>query len=412
MAERIEVQPWMTSAPTRRVFAALEARGGPDCARFVGGCVRNAVVGRPIDDIDIATKLTPDEVTAALKAARIRAVPTGIEHGTVTAVADHCPFEITTLRRDVETDGRRAVVAFTDDWAEDAERRDFRLNALYAAPDGAVFDPTGAGLADAREGRVVFVGDPKVRIREDYLRILRFFRFYAWYGRTAPDAAALAACRELRGMLEGRPGERVHKELLKLLAAPDPRPAARLMAETGVLEVILPETVGVAVLDRLVALELKTLGEADPELRLAALLPADAGAVGSAAERLRLSNAQRDRLVAAAGAEPPLSASMTPLQARQAIYRIGGQAFADRVRLGWARDGEGGWAALAALAACWTPPAFPVTGGDVLALGVARGPRVGAVLKAVEDWWLAADFPDDREAIEAQLKAAVERLAA
>jgi poly(A) polymerase len=403
----------MRAPPTCRVFAALEAAGGPDCARFVGGCVRNAVLGQPVDDIDIATTLIPDAVVAALKAARIRAVPTGVEHGTITAVADHHPFEITTLRRDVETDGRRAVVAFTTDWAEDAERRDFRLNALYAAPDGRVFDPTGSGLKDAREGRIVFVGDPRVRIREDYLRILRFFRFHAWYGRTEADPDALAACAELKAMLEGRPGERIHKELLKLLAAPEPRRAAQLMSDAGVLQMILPETVGPEALGRLVELEQTHLRETDPELRLAALLPHDPERVAAAAGRLRLSNAQRDRLVAAAAPEPALGPDMTAPEARRTIYRLGGQAFRDRAKLAWAGQGDDGrWPGLIGIADSWTAPTLPLSGEEVMALGAPRGPKVGQALKAVEDWWVAADFPDDRRAIQAQAKAAVERLGA
>lgn len=184
---------WLRAAATRRVVEALEA-ARPGCARFVGGCVRNTILGAPVDDIDIATQLTPQETIDAAHAAGLSAAPTGVEHGTVTVIADHAPFEVTTLRRDVETDGRRAVVAFTQDWAEDAQRRDFRMNALYADPDGAVHDPTGGGLADAQAGRVIFIGDAHTRIREDYLRILRFFRFNAWYGRGPLDAAGLAAC--------------------------------------------------------------------------------------------------------------------------------------------------------------------------------------------------------------------------
>jgi poly(A) polymerase len=184
--ETIGAAPWMALPETKAVIAALEARGGPGCARFVGGCVRNTLMGKPIDDIDIATTLTPDEVIEALGAAGLRSIPTGVDHGTVTALSGGRPYEITTLRRDVSTDGRRAVVAFTQDWGEDAQRRDFRFNALYADPRGRLYDPTGEGVNDAREGRVVFVGDPRTRIREDYLRILRFFRFHAWYGRARP----------------------------------------------------------------------------------------------------------------------------------------------------------------------------------------------------------------------------------
>ena len=219
MSETLGQPAWMGAANTTAVLEALEAAGGADCARFVGGCVRNALIGKPIDDIDIATRLSPDAVTQALKAASLKAVPTGVEHGTVTAVAGGKPFEITTLRRDVSTDGRRAVVAFTDDWAEDAQRRDFTLNSLYARRDGSIYDPTGHGVADARAGRIVFVGEADQRIAEDSLRILRFFRFLAWYGKGPADPTALAACAAARGRIATLSAERVSKELLKLLAA-------------------------------------------------------------------------------------------------------------------------------------------------------------------------------------------------
>src|SRR5690606_24771193 len=202
-------QPWLDAAATRRVMAALEAAGGPGCARFVGGCVRNALIGQPVDDVDIATTLRPEQTEQAIRAAGLKAVPTGVAHGTVTAIAERRPFEITTLRRDVSTDGRNATVAFTDDWAEDAARRDFRLNALYADADGRVFDPTGHGVEDARAGRIVFVGEPETRIREDFLRVLRFFRFHAWYGKGEPDAAGLAACRALASGMSRLSAERV-----------------------------------------------------------------------------------------------------------------------------------------------------------------------------------------------------------
>jgi poly(A) polymerase len=292
---RLQPADWFEGRATAAVFDALEAAGGEGCARFVGGCVRNAVLGCAVDDVDIATTLEPGAVMAALKAAKLKAIPTGVEHGTVTAVSHHQPFEITTLRRDVETDGRRAVVNFTTDWAEDAARRDFTLNALYAGRDGVVIDPLGSGLADARAGRIVFVGDAETRIREDYLRILRFFRFLAWYGTGGPDAVGVAACAALKGGIARLAAERINKELLKLLAAADPRGSMRLMAETGVLAEILPEASGLGRLEGLVA-----VAGPDPVLRLAALLPG--GAAGAdVARRLRLSNAERDRLVAALG---------------------------------------------------------------------------------------------------------------
>jgi poly(A) polymerase len=395
----------MSDPRTRSVIAALEAGGGPGAARFVGGCVRNALLGRAIDDIDIATVLTPDAVMAALKAAGVKSVPTGVEHGTVTAIAGGKPFEVTTLRRDVETDGRRAVVAFTTDWTEDAQRRDFRLNALYLDGAGQIYDPTGYGVQDALAGRIVFVGEPEQRIREDYLRILRFFRFRAGFGRGAPDAEGLAACAALKDGLERLSAERVSKELLKLLAAEDPREAVREMAGAGVLQAILPEAQPLDRLEALVEIERARLGASDAELRLAALLPADPVAAGQAAARLRLSNAQRERLVAAAPADAMIVPGMTPVQTRRRLYEIGAGAFSDRVKLAWA--GQGGdaeaWLALLAQARDWMRPKFPLTGHDAAAAGLAPGPRVGEALRQIEAFWVEQDFQPDRSALIARL---------
>jgi len=386
VSHRLQGQDWLTASATRAVMAALAAAGGPDCARFVGGCVRNALIGAPIDDIDIATLLTPDAVVAALKAAGLRSVPTGIEHGTVTGLSEHQPFEITTLRRDVSTDGRRATVAFTTDWAEDAGRRDFRLNALYADADGVILDPTGLGYDDALAGRIVFVGEPEGRIREDYLRILRFYRFYAWYGRGEPDAAAVAACAALAEGVEQLSAERVSKELLKLLAAPDPRRAVRLMDQAGVLGRVLPST-------DLGLLEAMTGVSSDPVLRLSALLPGDPARVAEVAGRLRLSNAQRDRLVEAASGEA--QPGLTVAQARAIIYRDGRQAFEDRVMRAWAAGGDAEASRrLLALALAWSRPSLPVGGRDLARLGLKPGPETGRVLKAFEAGWIADDFPD------------------
>jgi poly(A) polymerase len=413
MSESIGVQPWMSEPATTAVMAALEAAGGKGCARFVGGCVRNAVMRIPIDDVDIATTLTPDEVTEALERAGLRAVATGVEHGTVTAISQSRPYEITTLRRDVSTDGRRAVVAFTSDWFEDAQRRDFRFNSLYADSDGTVFDPTGEGVADAREGRAVFVGDAATRIREDYLRILRLFRFHAWYGKGEPDAAAVAASRKLKGQLNTLSAERIAKELLKTLAAPDPRDAFALMAGIGVLAEVLPEAGDLTRLNRLVETELNQFWTADAELRLASLLP-NAEAASTAARRLRLANAQHDRLVAALAPEPNVRPAMTPKEARQAVYKAGAAAFADRVKLAWASTDATAeanhWLALLKIGESWRPPTLPVGGGDAAAAGIPHGPQVGQALKAVEAWWVDQDFPDDRAAALAQLKTAAEGL--
>jgi len=400
---------WMTAPETAAVFDALEAEGGPDCARFVGGCVRNALVGRSIDDLDIATTLTPDRVTKALKKAGIRAIPTGIDHGTVTAVSNHKPHEITTLRRDVTTDGRRATVAFTEDWAEDAQRRDFTLNSLYARRDGSIFDPTGHGAADARAGRIVFVGEAEQRLREDHLRNLRYFRFYAWFGKGPPDPAAVAACTALKDGVAGLSAERVSKELLKLLAADDPRAAVRLMADTGVLEVVLKGPADVDRFDALVEIETEQLFTCDPILRLAALLPDDQLAAGRLAERLRLSNGDRDRLVAALAPTPALKSWMSPRDIRREVYAAGQAVFRDRATLAWAASPRTAttmqWRGLIALAEGWTPPSLPLSGQDIIAAGVPKGPLVGEVMREVEAWWIDNDFIDDKLSLIEKLKA-------
>ncbi len=420
MTDRLPKLPWMTAPATVAVMDALEAAGAPGCARFVGGCVRDGLlrVERPWNrdalDIDVATTLQPDAMVAALEAAGLRAVPTGIDHGTVTAISGGRPFEVTTLRRDVETDGRHAVVAFTDDWGEDAARRDFRLNALYADRDGAIFDPTGCGVDDARAGRVVFVGEPDARIAEDYLRILRFFRFLAGYGRGAPDADGLEACARLKAGLAQLSGERVAAELRKLLAVDDPRPAVRAMAGAGVLEAVLP---GAALVrfEGLVEIETAMTFRIDPVLRFAALLPDDRSAVRAAAARLKLSNADRDRLLAACSTpEVEIVSWMSPREMRRAIHAIGAQAFKDRATLAWAADGRTAtapqWRLLTVYPDTWASPPFPLTGEEIKAAGVPEGPMVGRVRREVERWWIDADFLDDPFAALERLKAVVQGL--
>lgn len=397
----LQGQEWLDAAATRRVMAALEAAGGPDCARFVGGCVRNALIGQPVDDVDIATTLTPGQTDQAIRAAGLKAVPTGLAHGTVTAIADHRPFEITTLRRDVSTDGRNATVAFTDDWAEDAGRRDFRLNALYADAKGRILDPTGEGVADALAGRIVFVGDPGTRIREDYLRILRFFRFFAWYGRGEPDAAGLAACAALAPGMGRLSAERVSKELIKLLAAPDPGPAMAAMDAAGVLGRILPEGALSPAFAGMVRLS------DDPVLRLMILTPADATVTAEVSRRLRLPNRTRDRLAAAAVAGDEVDLSMTGPQVRAAVYRHGGRAVADALLRRCAERPDEASAAhrLRETAERWEPPRLPVGGRDLVRLGVPPGPETGRLLKAFEAGWIADDFPEEGHA--ARLEALV-----
>lgn len=398
---------WLVQPETRAVMAALEA-ARPGGARFVGGCVRNTLLGQPADDIDIATQLLPDDVIAAAKAAGLTAVPTGIEHGTVTVIANHRPFEVTTLRRDVTTDGRRATVAFTQDWDEDARRRDFRLNALYADISGAIHDPTGGGVEDARAGRIIFIGDAGTRLREDHLRILRFFRFSAWYGRGPLDPRGLEACRALRDGVTALSAERVWKEFRKLLAAPDPRAALAAMEETGVRALAAPEARNLGRCAALIALENDLLLTHDPMTRIAALLetPADAGAF---ARRMKASNEERDRLVAAVEEGPRIVSFMSMREVRRALYLLGAETFKDRVMRAWASDPSprkaSQWRALIALGDSYVRPVLPLSGEDIMAAGVPAGPMVGAVRREVEAWWIDADFTDDRLSVVERLKA-------
>jgi poly(A) polymerase len=395
---RLPTQPWMSDPATAAVLEALGAEGGE--RRFVGGCVRDAVIGRPVKDIDIATADRPDRVIELLQRARIRVVPTGIAHGTVTAVVDGKPFEITTLRRDVEHYGRHAKVEFTDDWVADASRRDLTFNAMSLTAEGELFDPFG-GLADLAAGRVRFVGDPRQRIEEDVLRLLRFFRFHAHYGKPPPDEAALAACRELAPKLPGLSGERVQAELLKLLAAPDPAPVLVLMRDQEILKHLLPEA---SAIDRLAGL-VRVEANPDPVRRLAALLVDGEGAARRVGERLKLSNADRDRLLQLAGSAD-LAPALDPRQRRLQLYRLGQALYRDRAHLGWAvapKSEAEAWKQLLAVAD-QPIPEFPLKGRDALDLGIEAGPEVGRLLAAVERWWIEGDFQTDRKACLKQLK--------
>jgi poly(A) polymerase len=403
---------WLKAPETQALIAALEAaRAGS--ARFVGGCVRNTLIGREVDDIDIATQLTPDQVVDVSTKAGFAAHPTGIEHGTITVVVNHKPFEVTTLRRDVSTDGRRATVAFSESWEEDAQRRDFRINALYADAGGAVHDPTGGGLDDARVGRVIFIGDAHTRIKEDYLRILRFFRFNAWYARTPIDPNGLHACADLVAGLDTLSVERVWKEVKKLLAAPDPRAAWEGMSAIEARARALPEFTNEQRLHALCTLEADLMLIADPMTRIAAALP-DQQSAKALSNRLKLSNEERDRLVAALGDDVKITSFMSLREMRRAIYKLGNQAFRDRVMLAWADAGgekAQQWRALVTHGQMWTPPKMPLTGDEVMAAGVPAGPKVGVILREVEDWWIDADFPDDKLSIIERLKAVAQGLA-
>jgi poly(A) polymerase len=383
----IELPEPMRDPAVTRLFTALDAAG--IVARFVGGCVRDAVLGRAFDEIDLAVTKAPETVMLALKAARIKVIPTGLKHGTVTAVVDGHVFELTTLRRDVETDGRHAVVAFTDDWFEDASRRDFTFNALYADRDGTLYDPF-EGRADLAEHKVRFIGDADQRIAEDRLRVLRFFRFHAWYGAPPIDGTGYQACARHAEALGNLSGERVAKELLRLLAAPDPADAVEAMADAGALDHWLPEYDGTKRLRALVARE----AAPDGLRRLAALLEegADATAIG---KRLKLSTQQSLRLDLMIAREPPVGANL-----RAELYRLGRTVFVDRALL----QAPGNWRDALKLADDWTPPELPVSGADALELGLKPGPRVGALLDEVEQWWIAGDFTAGRDACLAELR--------
>lgn len=393
-------QPWMHEGPAAMVMRALTAEG--DAARFVGGCVRDALVGRPIRDIDIATPLSPQRVTELLNKAGLKAVPTGIEHGTITAVAEGKGVEVTTLRLDVETDGRRAKVAFTDDWQADAARRDLTINALSADASGKVHDYFD-GLEDLATGRVRFVGDATQRIQEDYLRLLRFFRFHADYAAGALDAAAVAAAKALAPNLKSLSGERLRQETLRLLVARRGPEVYGEMLSLGIVQHFLPWSTTLDRLRAVAELEQRHGLEPDAVRRLAALTMTGCGR--QVAEKLKLSRAEGERIMALDAPRAPFDAA-TPESVRREIYKWGNAGALDRLLLDWpaAEDGAKGRAALALIAA-WKRPHFPLKGADLVKFGVTQGPRVGEVLTRVEDWWIAADFRPDRAACLAQAKA-------
>jgi len=395
---------WMTAPETRKLMAAL-----PE-ARFVGGAVRNALAGWPVSDIDIAVPMPPEETLQRLQNAAIKAVPTGLAHGTVTAILNGRPFELTSLRTDVETDGRHAVVAYTDDWLEDASRRDFTMNALYATIDGEIFDYHG-GVEDLIAGRVRFVGDAATRIREDYLRILRLFRFHAWYGKGDLDVEALRAAADAKAGLAQLSGERIAKEMLRLLECPNPVRALRMMAASGVLPELLPYALQLPRLENLVLIEAENQFAPDAILRLAGLLPDDADAAKAVGERLKLSGAERARLEGLASSQEKIAAHLSAADVRRLLYRIGAARFRDLVLLRWAASPRGAgaiqWRMLLSIAESWERPRFPLTGREAMAAGVPEGPEVGRVLAAVEAWWMDEDFLPDETALMEKMKSVI-----
>jgi poly(A) polymerase len=400
-ARVLDDAPWLTSGPAARVLGLLNGNG--EEARVVGGAVRNALLKIPTGDIDIATTAVPAEVMRRAKAAGIKSVPTGIEHGTVTLVVDSQPFEVTTLREDTETFGRKAKVAFGRDWARDAERRDFTVNGLSVDAGGVIHDHVG-GYDDLVARRVRFIGDPNRRIAEDYLRILRFFRIHAAYGKGEPDRAGYLACIDARAGLATLSAERVRMEMLKLMVAEGAAAALVAMADGGLLLSIFGGIAYIGPFAAMVAAE-RSLGlKADPVRRLGALAVAVTEDARRLAVRLRLSNSET-RALDSMGHRWWRLARMDEATARRRLYRLGADRYRDRLLLAWARAGgetpPARWRELATLSERWNAPKFPLKAADFVARGIAEGPALGHVLALAEDAWLAADFPLDELALEA-----------
>ncbi|MGJ3258272.1 MAG: CCA tRNA nucleotidyltransferase [Rhodospirillales bacterium] len=414
---KLNPEPWLKDPTTLAVMNALSA-GGAD-VRYVGGCVRDAIAKRPINDIDIGTPESPEAVIERLEAAGIKAVPTGLDHGTVTAVTDHKSFEVTTLRRDVETDGRRAVIAYTDDWIVDSSRRDFTINALSATRDGDVYDYHD-GIADLAHGRIRFIGRAEDRVQEDYLRILRYFRFFAHFGRPPYDDAAFTACRKEAEHLKEISAERIRHELLRTLASVEPADAFIMMRNAHVLEAILPEATEIGTLRTAAWLESRAIIidglKPDPVRRLGAVLGLKCDGIG-VASRLRLSNKEADRLIDMKKFAPIFAIAATVDDIQPKIKKLGNETVADALILAWAtRLADQGKVPPKETAARrealetafkWTPPALPIGGDDVKAMGIPTGPEVGTLLRAVENWWMDGGFHAGRDACLEQLKTVI-----
>lgn len=420
---KLSIQSWMIAPETIRVMQALEGYADPPAApmdtnamvdrafsyktRFVGGCVRDALANRKVVDIDIATTLLPEDVIARLTAAGIECIPTGLQHGTVTAVVDSKPFEITTLRIDRKTDGRHAEVRYTDDWKKDAERRDFTINAMSATIDGDVFDPFG-GLDHLRTGKVIFVGDPDKRIAEDYLRILRYFRFLAQFGWAGESTTALQACEKAAKNIARLSAERIRQETFKILDSDRCATVWKLMINHRVATHFLPEAMNIKALEKLVALEKETHSAGSSIRRLAAVLDIQAQDIPNVVKALRLSNEQATRLT---GMKEPFPVSeLKGRDANKKIHQLVYRRGADMTRSGLLLTEASGAAIpdfqkLYAAATSFRPPKFPIEGADVIAQGVAMGPMVGRLLRDVEQWWVNEDFHPGRLECLQKLKA-------
>ena len=407
-ADRLKNADWLQKGPLARLLALLNRDG--EEARVIGGAVRNALLDQPIGEVDVATTAPPEEVIRRAEQAGFKAVPTGIEHGTVTVVAEGVPFEVTTLRQDVKTFGRKAKVAFGRDWKADAERRDFTINALSVTPDGVIHDYVGA-LADLAHRRVVFIGDAARRIAEDYLRILRFFRFHAAYGEGLADAAGLRACIAARAGLENLSRERLRMELIKLLLAPHATPVLAVMTEAGILVTVLGGVPLLASFENMCKVEAATETSPDAVRRLGALGVIVAEDAERLFQRLRLTNAEHERLASMGEHWWRLNPAMGERGARALLYRLGPERYIDRMLVAWARSWEEGaddptWRELATLPRRWTAPAFPLAAADFIARGVPKGPNLGAALRAAEAAWIDADFPMDKPTLTAIADAA------
>ena len=411
-ALRLADTDWLREPSLVRVLETLN-RGGEE-ARVVGGAARNALMGLPLNDIDLATTATPDEVVRRAGATGLKAVPTGIDHGTVTLVVDGIPFEVTTLRQDVETFGRKARVAFGRDWKADAERRDFTMNALSITADGIVHDYVD-GLADLEARRVRFIGDPARRIAEDYLRILRFFRFHASYAHGAPDPSGLHACIVARDGLRGLSRERVRAELMKLLTAPFAVETITVMADAGLMTMLLGGIALTASFAGMARVEAAAGVAPDAVRRLGALNVFITEDAARLREKLRLFNAEHDRLVSIADCWWRLSPSLDDAGMRRLLYRLGPDRYLDRMLVAWTRAPHGAadptWHRLAMLPACWTAPRFPLKSADFAGRGVPRGPALGAAMRAAEEAWIMAGFPQDEAILDRIANDAAQRVA-
>lgn len=400
---------WLGAAELQALLAALSADG--EEARVAGGAVRNALLGEAVADVDIATTCLPDNTIARATAAGFKTVPTGYDHGTVTVIAGGQAYEVTTLRADIETDGRHARVVFGRDWRRDAERRDFTINALYCLADGTIVDLVG-GIADLESRTLRFIGDAEERIREDFLRILRFFRFFAWYGSGRPDAQGLKACARLKDGLAKLSAERVWSELKKLLEAPDPGRALLWMRQTGVLTAVLPESEkwGIDAVPALIAAERDLGWSPDPLLRLEAMVPPEPARMKAMADRLKLSNAETARLIGWAMAQA-VRPETSDDALRRALYYGESQSVEDRLKLAWASARgraetddaalaeAGSYVRLSRVLNGWTKPAFPISGDDLIALGSKPGKSLGDVLRKLEAEWVDAGFKPQRDAL-------------